>query len=146
MGTPLPGADHVARYCKPTALQDGIPLPEGFIPRNREEYISVNWLEYFSGTRNKSEQVERIRKNIQESGSLRLAASGKFAVLNVGKTKERIFDAMRISLAIEHRPLKDNPSHGGIRYDRSIESDNQIAFELSRLTNREDIFAARKIS
>ncbi|MDE0513801.1 MAG: hypothetical protein OXI88_18715 [Gammaproteobacteria bacterium] len=146
MGTPLPDADHVARYCKPTAVQDGIPLPEAFIPRNREEYISVNWLEYFSGTRNKSEQLKRIRSDIQESGSLRLAASGKFAVLNVGKTKERILNALRVSLTIEHWPLDNNPSHGGIRYDRNIELDNQIPFELSRLVSRKDIFAARNIS
>ena len=146
MGTPLPDAHHVARYCKPTAVQDGIALPEAFIPRNREEYISVNWLEYFSDTRNKSEQVERIRSDIQASGSLRLAASGKFAVLNVGKTKERILNALHVSLTIEHWPLDNNPSHGGIRYDRNIELDNQIPFELSRLVSRKDIFAARNIS
>ena len=146
MGTPLPDAHHVARYCKPTAVQDGILLPEAFIPRNREEYISVNWLEYFSGTRNKSEQVNRIRSDIQESGSLRLAASGKFAVLNVGKTKEHILNALYISLTIEHQPLDNNPSHGGIRYDRNTELDNQIPFELSRLVSRKDIFAARNTS
>lgn len=146
MGTPLPDAHHVARYCKPTAVQNGRPLPEAFIPRNREEYISVNWLEYFSGTRNKSEQVKRIRSDIQKSGSLRLAASGKFAVLNVGKTKERILSALRVSLTIEHWPLDNNPSHGGIRYDRNTELDNQIPFELSRLVSRKDIFAARNTS
>ena len=146
MGRPLPDAHHVARYCKPTAVQDGIVLPEAFIPRNREEYISVNWIEYFSGSRNKSEQVERLRNDIQKRGTLRLAASGKFAVLNVGKTKERILNTVRISLTIEHWPLDNSPSHGGIRYDRSAELDNQIPFELSRLVSRKDIFATRNIS
>lgn len=67
-------------------------------------------------------------------------------MLNVGKTKERILNALRVSLTIEHWPLDNNPSHGGIRYDRNIELDNQIPFELSRLVSRKDIFAARNIS
>jgi len=39
---------HVCRYCKPSSMgEDGLPLTSAFTLRTNEEYLSVNWLEYY---------------------------------------------------------------------------------------------------
>ena len=40
---------HVSRYCKPSSIgEDGLPLTSAFRLRTKEEYLSVNWLEYYA--------------------------------------------------------------------------------------------------
>ncbi len=39
--------DHVSRYCSPRTIEKGMPSGMAFLPRSTDDYLSVNWLEYF---------------------------------------------------------------------------------------------------
>ncbi len=52
---------HVSRYCKPRFIDDGLPIAEAFALRDKEEYLSVNWLEYFD-TLNLTQAVDCVRQ------------------------------------------------------------------------------------
>ena len=84
-GDQLPYQDHISRYCAPKTLADGQPTGTSFMLRQDEEYLSVNWLEYF-GHIGMSAQINQIREHIE----LSLASSGLFAVLNIGETIDYI--------------------------------------------------------
>ncbi|MBW1982515.1 MAG: hypothetical protein JRJ12_14985 [Deltaproteobacteria bacterium] len=110
-GRPLPDQDHVARYCKPKTLgEDGRPSRTSFMLKAAENYLSVNWLEYF-GSIKREDQLNKIRQHIQ----LSLASTGKFAVLNVGATLKHIHTSSRMThVTILHEPTSSDPSHSGI--------------------------------
>ena len=62
IAVPLPDSDHVSRYCKPSAVDErGLPLTAAFLPKQGEEYLSVNWLEYF-GALNLTLAVDQVRQ------------------------------------------------------------------------------------
>jgi len=44
-GQPVPEADHVARYCRASSVENGEISATAFMLRQGEEYLSVNWLE-----------------------------------------------------------------------------------------------------
>ena len=59
--TTLPDNHPVSRYCKPTTVdQYGLPLSAAFMPRQGEEYLSANWLEYFGGPASDT-TIDRVR-------------------------------------------------------------------------------------
>lgn len=74
---------------------------------SNEDYLFVNWIEYFSNVKSINEQVEEIRKAV--SKKLTLRNNGRFAELNVGKIKDRIRGSR-----IKHIPEDEDPSHSGI--------------------------------
>ena len=42
-GAPLPDDDHVARYCKPSSVDEhGMPMASAFQLRSGEQHLSVN--------------------------------------------------------------------------------------------------------
>ena len=85
---PLPEDHHVTRYCKPTTVADaGLPTVSAFQLRLDEEYLSVNWLEYF-GKLELNASLQRVRSEVAKS--LALSPNGRFAVLNVGATKTTV--------------------------------------------------------
>jgi len=104
-GDPLPDVDHVARYCKPQTILDGQPTGAAFMLRPIDSFLSVNWLEYFGDIEQKR-QISEIRRHI----SLDLAASGLFAILNVGKTMGYVHNySDNATLSILHEPEQDVP-------------------------------------
>ena len=77
-GTPVPDSDHVARYCKPSSVDEDLPVLTAFLLREGEEYISVNWLEHF-GMQGLNAAVGHVRaaflgacRNSRRSRGLRL--------------------------------------------------------------------------
>ena len=110
-GKSLPDPDHIARYCKPKTLrEDGRPSRTSFMLKPGEPYLSVNWLEYF-GDIERNEQLDCIRRHI----SLSLASTAKFAVLNVGETRNQVQTNSGAShVSILHEPTPKDPSHSGI--------------------------------
>ena len=86
IGKDLPDEDHVVRYVKPTLIDNGKVSRGAFCLRESETGLSVFWLEVFGG--DKTHQIDRVR----ESCGLTLSKNGKFAELNVGKTKRCIFE------------------------------------------------------
>ena len=107
-GDPLPGKDHISRYCAPKTAPDGKPTGASFMLRMGEEFLSVNWMEHFGGTDQKA-QIAKIREHIE----LSLAKYGLFAVLNVGRVIDQIQRFGGKKIAILHEPTQGDPSHSG---------------------------------
>jgi len=103
----IPDHDHILRYCRPRQMENGTVTMSAFLLRPGEEFLSVNWLEFFGGDIATDVQVERVREDT--SKSLKLSANGRFAKINVGEVKGCIDDA-----GVKHRPEIENPSHAGI--------------------------------
>ncbi len=137
-GAPLPNDDQISRYCKPSSVEDGLPLAAAFIPKQSADHLSVNWLEYFGAT-NLSAAVERVREVFRNKG-YGLRPNGRFAVLNVGAAKMAVYGAMQRPLSIEHLPLPDDNSHAGI-FGYSSE-DLTVAVELATLVGSKDVHPA----
>ena len=106
---PLPGKDHISRYCAPKTAPDGQPTGASFMPKKDDEYLSVNWMEHFGETDQKT-QISKIREHIE----LTLAKNGLFAILNVGKVIDQIRRFGEKMLAILHAPTPGDPSHSGV--------------------------------
>jgi len=110
-GDRLPDKDHISRYCKFKSLVNDQPSGASFMLRTDDEFLSVNWLEYF-GLKDCQEQMSQVRQNIR----LNLAPRAKFAVLNVGNVINYVRENgpdNRV-LSVFHEPEEDDPSHSGI--------------------------------
>lgn len=97
--------DNVVHYVAPSKHISGVVDGVTFRPRRTNENgPSVNWLEYFSGS--KDEQVAQARRVIP----LEMKDSGVLAELNVGKTTECTKRHAELSFAQTSEP-DDHPSH-----------------------------------
>ena len=83
----LPEPDHIIRIVKPSQLmRDELTgavigcFPEAFKLRYAEVNLSVNWLEFFSGT--KQERLQQVRDHAE----MELRPNHGFASLTVGET------------------------------------------------------------
>ena len=141
-GDPLPDSNHIARYCKPTTAPDGQIQATAFFLRPDEPSLSVNWLEYLNCSSRKLEITEM--RSIYASKFRRVGANARIAVLNVGKTRQRVFTESedRRNIDVLHDPMLDDPpdpSHSGIY---NMKSDDEFIAELILETVLED-YAAR---
>jgi hypothetical protein len=116
-GDPLLNKDHISRYCAPKTVADGQPTGTSFMLRQDEEFLSVSWLEYF-GDIGKDAQINKIREYIE----LSLAASGLFAVLNVGEIIDQVRRNSEGQLSVLYEPTSGDPSHSGV-YGYGYEDD-----------------------
>jgi hypothetical protein len=79
----------VARYCKPSALDEQRnPNALCFELRKREKYLSVYLLDYFNKP-TEPEKVAEVKLEMERKG-FNLQRSGKFAVLDIEDSKNRI--------------------------------------------------------
>jgi hypothetical protein len=109
-GDRLPDQDHVSRYCRPKTLQeDGQPSGASFMLRPGEEFLSVNWLEYFD-VPDRRAQITQVRRVL----TLTRQTTAKIAVLNVGGILDHVHRNSDRVLAVLHEPEQDDPSHSGI--------------------------------
>ena len=136
-GQAIPDTDHVSRYCKPSVVENGLPLVGAFVPRPAEEFVSVNWLEHL-GSKDLAAALERVRVRFQ-SRSYGLRPNGRFVVLGVGRARGAAAEIQR-KIHFEHLPLPDDDSHAGIR--GIGEDDLAIATELARLVGPDDVHPA----
>ena len=135
----LPDGHHMSRYCKPSSVgRDGLPLASAFRLKAGEEYLSVNWLEYFRSA-HLGAAVECVRKSFRRKG-YGLRPNGRFAVLSVGSAKNAVAAAVGRSGRVEHLPLDNDPSHAGLFGDPS--HDLAVAVELRALLQREHVHSA----
>ena len=143
---PLPDRDHVARYCKPSAVDErGYPTASAFAVRAGENYLSVNWLEHFGMGRQAGGMgeidlaVDQVRATLHSKG-FQLRPNGRFALLSVGGVKTAIRRAFGRSLHINHLPVPGDPSHAGILgYG---EEDFMIAAEIRAAVRAKDVRVA----
>ncbi|MCE2540565.1 MAG: hypothetical protein J4G16_09285 [Acidobacteria bacterium] len=135
----LPDADHVSRYCKPTAVgQDGLPMTAAFELRPGEDHLSVNWLEYF-GAQVPEAAIERVRNAFQAKG-YRLGRNGRFAALTVGAVKTAVSETVDGPVRIEHLPVDADDSHSGI-FGYTTD-DLAVAVSIKALVSHESVFPA----
>jgi hypothetical protein len=114
--TNLPNEDHVMRYVPWGKLRrdedDNVLgfLGEAFKLRPDEEYLSVNWLEYFDGDREK-----KIQASVRTFRStLTVGTKSAFGIGNVAKLKE-VCRARDATVRIVYEPTDNNQSHSAIR-------------------------------
>ena len=138
-GTELPDADHVSRYCKPATVgQDGLPIAAAFELRPGEDFLSVNWLEYFVAP-NHEAAVGHVRNAFQAKG-YRLKRNGRFAALNAGTVKAAVSETVDGPARIEHLPVDDDESHCGVF--RYAADDLAVAVAIKALVSAESVFPA----
>ena len=140
-GDELQSGDHVARYCKPSSVQDDLPTVTAFEIKEAGGHLSVNWLEYFAEAESQSpcELIPYVRDAFLKKG-FTLRPSGRFAVLSVGLSTQRIASAQDRTVSFLHWPEDDDESHSGIfGYGPD---DLAIRLELKNLVTTENVFAA----
>jgi len=122
-GQAVPDSDHVARYCKPTTIDEDEIQATAFMLREGEEYLCVNWLEE-SKSPSRASQIRDLQELYTKK--LKVGSTARIAILNVGtlRTKvERESPDSRL-LRVLHEPEEpDDLSHAGIyeiRYDDEI--------------------------
>jgi len=134
-GTSLPHQDHVARYCKPSAMgTDGLPKVAASELRERDSSLSVNWIEYFGKDREAS--IQEIRQIIQ----VNLRPNGRFAVLGVA-AKEAVIVGGGSSPGAFSSLHRDDPSHAsssGYMID-----DYEVTVELKAPVSQQHVHSAR---
>ena len=126
-GDLLPDSDHVSRYCPPKTIDNGDILATAFMLKSGEEYLSVNWLESLKVS-GRDAQLAEVRRCIR----LKLGATARLAVLNVGSSREYVrensLDDHKILFI--HEPITtrnaEDASHSGI-YNTKSEDDALIA-------------------
>ena len=122
--------DHVARYCSPRTVEDGVPTAFAFLLRSTEEYLSVNWLECFEMP-DLAGSVDCVREVFQNKG-YGLSKKGCFVVLNIGNTKFLILNTIGEIPRFVHLPGKYDMSHAGIffRVEKSLEVAGNLAMQV----------------
>lgn len=128
----IPDKDHVARYCSPKHISGEEIQATAFMLKVEEEYLSVNWLEYFRCNSRESE-INELRKIY--SKKLTMRASARVAVLNVGEVCEKVLkessDRRRIEILHDPTPPTPfhtgDPSHSGIY---NLRNDDEFIAEL----------------
>ena len=108
-----------------------------FLPRPNEDHLSLNWLDLLDA-RDITVAIGQVRAGFQRR-SFGLKSIGRFAILNVGRSRESATQIRR-KIQFEHRPLPGNDSHAGIV--GISEDDLALATELARLVSRGDVHPA----
>ena len=146
----IPDQDHVARLCHPNQAPEGQIQPSAFLLKSEEEYLSVNWLEFLNCPCRES-GINELRQ-LYSKKFLRVGASARIAVLNVGKICEivRTERPNNQELKVLHYPLllADDPtlkvddlSHSGIY---NLNEDNHFIAELIvEVLSESDTYHAR---
>jgi hypothetical protein len=118
-GTNLTNEQHIVRHIPfPNLRKDGDGkvigiLPQAFQHRIDEEYLSVNWLEYFELDK-VNNLIETKKSIIEAKRSKKIAANSRLAIGNVGKIKEALLKKEIGKIRIAYAPSKANPAHSGM--------------------------------
>lgn len=124
-GEHLPYADHTARYCPGSKIEDnGRIAPTAFHLRRGETYLSVEWLEYL-GQPDRSGEILAVIDILAKK--LRLGSSARVAVLEVGIVCSHVRKETGYLLRFLHEPEPGDPAHSGI-HDTKV--DEMIIAEL----------------
>ena len=134
-GDPLPDEDHVSRYCSPARVESGLPSAAAFELRPQDQFLSVNWLEYW-GQPDLVVALDRVRKEFH----LQVREDGRFAVLNVSAVKLAIERVTQRQSSVTHQPTVAMESHAGAFGFSS--NDFEVAVELARMAHPQDVFPA----
>lgn len=136
-GDDLPESDHVARYCSPRMVVDGLPLLEAFVPQPLEVPLSVIWVEHF-GDAGSEKTFDDLRRSV--GANLTLRRNGRFAVINIGRARSAVATEPDQQVRIRHAPLDDFPSHAEIS---GLEHESpRLSRALQKLVGERDMHPA----
>ena len=107
----IPRGGHVSRYCKPSCVIDGRLLPCAFAIRRREDYLSVNWIEYM-GVHDLEAAVDVVCRVL--CNKIKVKSGGRVAVISVGTAMSVAFDAANKRIRIRHASRPDDAAHSSI--------------------------------
>ena len=113
-------------------------MASAFGLRQGENYLSVNWLEYFH-VADLSTAVGKVRGVFLSKG-YQVRRNGRFVVLNIGAAKSAVFEGVRRELHVNHYPLANDPSHACILgYGPD---DLMVGVELAYLVTPQEVYSA----
>lgn len=122
----IPDDNHIVRYVRPTLILENDAVDgSAFLLGNGHKTLSVNWLEVLGG--DNDFQLNEVRRLIR----LNLSKNGRFAQLNVGRTKQHVSENAN-EIGILGEPLagtlesEADPSHAGIAGLPSGDSDEAM--------------------
>jgi hypothetical protein len=140
VGPVIPDDNNLARYCKPKTIdEDGNVTYAAFLLRRnadgtlKENYLSVFWLEKFNCATLPDALIALIAA-CRTGESLKLAATGRLALLHVGRTRDlvrqRTADSRMLPVTHEDPPY----FHAGV-YETTPDDDNVAAAILESAIN-----------
>ena len=133
------GEHHISRYCNPSSIShDGKPLACAFELRSHEEYLSVNWLEYFEA-KDLNQAIDFVRQAFSRK-RYTIKPNGRFALFQVIELLSLIEESGSSPAKIEHIPEENDLSHCGVFGYTS--SDESIALEIARSVHVKDMHLA----
>jgi hypothetical protein len=109
----IPNTNHIIRFCpKYTLDENGNPTGDAFKLRKDEEYISVDWYEFFLTKNEKLEELEifTLIKDTLEKRNYKPSKNGVFSFHNVDKVKRKNYK----NIHFEVKNTENNSSHSGI--------------------------------
>lgn len=141
-GNSLPGHDHIMRYVPPSRLrrdEDGNVfgiLPQAFAYRNDEDFLSVNWLEYF-----KKDKASNLRDCVDaQRATLTVGKNCVYAVAMVEKVRLVCVKKQK-PVRIVYQPTTGNMAHSAFHVqhndDLNVMSDLALEFEREMHPNSE---------
>ena len=123
----IPKGDNICRYCKPSTVDNERLMGGAFCMGEKEEYLSVNWIEYL-GIQNLKAAADKVYCVLCNK-QYGVKPTGRMAIIGVGMAISVGHDA-RKEIRIQHVPESDDCSHSGIfgyTYD-----DYRIAVALAK--------------
>jgi hypothetical protein len=113
-GDRIPDTDHIARLCYGKGISEGQILGAAFLPRVKDIYLSVDWLECLQCPDRASEIVE-LRKRYAKR-NLTPKKKDQIAILNTGDMCAKVARESedRRQLNVSHEPQWPDDSHSGI--------------------------------
>lgn len=118
--------------------EDGLPLTSAFTLRTNEEYLSVNWLEYYKNL-GISQAIDRVRKVVQRKMNIKF--QGRFVTMQVGMLKQIVSTKNKVPCDVIHLPTMNDESHSGVigynNHNRLGQSD------IVRLIQRKDVYLGK---
>ena len=133
---------HVSRYCKPRFIDDGLPVAGAFALRNNEEYLSVNWLEFFD-TLKLTQAIDCVRQ-VFRNKDYSVGINGRFVSFKVRKLKEVISNHTDLSPRVVRIPVENDPSHCGVYgYTGHISTDKLIALKIAKLAHTGNVYPGK---
>ena len=129
-------SNHVARHCSPMRINaNGTPHPSAFQIKKNEQFLSVNWIEYF-GKVNPADNVAKVGEEVCKHRDIS-SKSGRFAV-GVGDAKRTIAEKHNKILSFKDLQENSYPSHAGV-YGYTA-CDLSVAHTLSEMVRPNDMY------
>lgn len=100
----------LARYCKPSAIEYGMPTEDAFLIRPDEKYLSVNVMPGGPGVEAGLAQVRKILAKKRFGTN----QNGRLAVFNAGLIIQYLRESRGMDVRIEYKMSPDDPTHAGI--------------------------------